>query len=163
MQGEKEESVLPVDARDVANYILDVADQHAIPITNLALQKILYFCQGNFLTHYDKHLFHNPIEAWKFGPVIRSVYESFRIFGSEPIAARVLHNDALDRRVYAEQFEPDGPTRDFLNTIILSFAKMSPSSLVHLTHAHGGPWQSALEEHQQRANVGLRIDDEAIR
>ncbi|MEJ1969548.1 MAG: type II toxin-antitoxin system antitoxin SocA domain-containing protein [Rhizomicrobium sp.] len=163
MQGDKKESVLPVDARDIANYILDVADQNAVPITNLALQKILYFCQGNFLVHFEKHLFHNPIEAWKFGPVVRSVYESFRDFGSAPISARVLHSDALDQRVFAERFEPDSTTRDFLNAIILSFAKMSPSTLVDLTHTHGGPWRSAVQEHQQRANIGLRIDDEVIR
>jgi len=156
-------SELPVDARDVSNYILDVADRISISVSNLSLQKILFFCHGNFLTHYDKPLFHNPIEAWKFGPVVRSVYDSFRSFGAEPITARALHSDALEGRVFVEPFLPDDSTKEFLDKVILSYAQMSPSSMVYLSHAHGGPWAAALASHRDAANVGLRIDDQLIK
>jgi uncharacterized phage-associated protein len=69
MQPRSPSSELPADARDIANYVLDLADNVSVAVSNLALQKILFFCHGNFLVHYDLQLFHNPIEAWKFGPV----------------------------------------------------------------------------------------------
>jgi uncharacterized phage-associated protein len=156
-------SKLPVDARDVANYILDVADEWGTSISNLALQKILFFCHGNFLVHFNVALLHNPFEAWRFGPVIRSVYEAFKVFGRSPITARALHVDALDERVFVEPLVPSPQVKEFLDKVILSYAAMSPSSMVHLTHTHEGPWETALSASKTAANIGMRIDNEIIK
>lgn len=47
------------DGREVANYILDYADDNGIPVTNLGLQKITYFCHARFLTSANK-----PLMKW---------------------------------------------------------------------------------------------------
>jgi Uncharacterized phage-associated protein len=158
----KYHSELPVDARDVANYILDVADRNNAPITNLALQKILFFCHAIFLIQCRSPLIHNPIEAWRMGPVVRSVYDAFRCFGREPITARAVHSDPLDERVFVVPFSPSERVREVLEPIITSYAQMNPMGLVYLSHVHGGPWHAALEDYVTKANVGLRIDDETI-
>jgi len=156
-------STLPVDARDLANYILDVADVNCSTISNLALQKILYFCHANFLVHFDTPLFHNPIEAWRFGPVVRSVYETFRVFGREPITARALHLDPLDGRVFVVPFRPAADAKYFLENVISAYSKMDAFALACLTHEQDGPWSAALEAYGTTANVGLRIEDDLIR
>ncbi|OQY42717.1 MAG: hypothetical protein B6240_13665 [Desulfobacteraceae bacterium 4572_87] len=46
-------------------------------ISNLKLQKLVYYAQGFYLALYDEPLFNEPIEAWTHGPVIRELYRSY--------------------------------------------------------------------------------------
>ena len=47
-------------------------------VTPLALQKILYFCQGHHLLKFNKPLFTEDCLAWNHGPVYRKVYDMFK-------------------------------------------------------------------------------------
>lgn len=58
------------DGREVANYILDYANDNGIPMINLGLQKITYFCHVWFLISVGKPLIKQNFEAWEFGPVL---------------------------------------------------------------------------------------------
>lgn len=69
-------------ARDVANYIVKECSDHDLSITNLQLQKILYYIQVHFLQNENRALFSDDIEAWQFGPVVRDVYDQYSTFGS---------------------------------------------------------------------------------
>lgn len=57
-------------------------------VTNLKLQKILYYVQGYFLAKFDRPLFPDEIQAWKFGPVVPSVYYEFSSYGPDTLKAR---------------------------------------------------------------------------
>ena len=70
-------------ALTLANYILTRAKKQGINITNLKLQKILYYVQGYFLAKFDHPLFPDDIQAWTFGPVVPNVYYHFSIFGPD--------------------------------------------------------------------------------
>lgn len=61
------------NAIDLSKYIVSkcVTDGH--PISNLQLQKILYYIQKDFLQR-DEVAFSDNIEAWQFGPVVPNVY-----------------------------------------------------------------------------------------
>ena len=39
----------PYDARAVANFLLDLADERSVPLTQMSLLKILYFAHGWYL------------------------------------------------------------------------------------------------------------------
>lgn len=71
-------------AVDLANYIVDKCIKDNTPITNLQLQRILYFVQKDFLKR-GSQAFSDDIEAWEFGPVVPNVYFDFCGFGAMPI------------------------------------------------------------------------------
>ena len=54
-------------------------------ISNLKLQKLLYYAQGFFLAIYDRPLFKEDIVSWDHGPVVREVYDEYSIFVSDVI------------------------------------------------------------------------------
>ena len=64
------------NALSVAHYIIDFYNRNNRGISNLKLQKVLYFVQAEFLVGTFDHrpCFSDPIEAWDFGPVVPSVY-----------------------------------------------------------------------------------------
>ena len=72
-------------AIDLANYIVDKCIKDDAPITNLQLQRILYFVQKDFLKR-GYQAFSDDIEAWEFGPVVPNVYFYFCRFGAMPIS-----------------------------------------------------------------------------
>ena len=71
-------------AMDLANYIVDKCIKDNVPITNLQLQRILYFVQKDFLKR-GSPAFSDYIEAWEFGPVVPNVYFCFCGFSAMPI------------------------------------------------------------------------------
>ena len=74
------------DALDVAEYILHYCENELQrPISNLRLQKILYYIQGVYLSNNHEPLFDNDIEAWDYGPVIPDVYYAYNCFIGNPI------------------------------------------------------------------------------
>lgn len=77
-------------ALDVAKYIVTKHDF----ISNLGLQKLLYFIQAEFLISTGNPCFDDPIEAWAFGPVIPSVYKEYKIYGGGSIYASKKDNAA---------------------------------------------------------------------
>ena len=65
--------------QDIAKWILtrnrlEVQTEDGDYISNLKLQKLLYYSQGCFLALRDEPLFDSPIEAWTYGPVVPEVY-----------------------------------------------------------------------------------------
>ena len=60
------------------NYILDYLESSNVSVSNLKLQKLLYFSYGIYLQSYNTKLFENKIEAWMRGPVVEAVYKEFK-------------------------------------------------------------------------------------
>lgn len=76
-----------MEALDVAKYIINKAIDMDKPISNLQLQKILYFAHLESLKQGEK-LIDEPFEAWDLGPVIRSVYNEFCVYGANRLALK---------------------------------------------------------------------------
>ena len=76
-----------ITALDVSEYFLkglSEPDEGDI-ISNLKLQKLLYYAQGIHLAKYDEPLFEDEIVHWQLGPVVRSVYEEYKIHGTQAL------------------------------------------------------------------------------
>ena len=72
--GAYSQSMAAVSAHEVA-----AAIQARLPgVDQMKLQKLLYFAQGHHLADFGELLFREDIEAWKYGPVVRVVYEADR-------------------------------------------------------------------------------------
>ncbi|MDU1122373.1 MAG: DUF4065 domain-containing protein [Dermabacter sp.] len=79
------ESKSPHTARDITHWFLAWADHNDANLSNLKLQKLLYYSQGHYLGEHKAPLFEDDIEAWAHGPVVRSVYHELKKFGNGPI------------------------------------------------------------------------------
>ena len=131
----------------VADHIIRYCGRKYMPISNLKLQKILYFVQAEFLVSCDMPAFPEEIEAWDFGPVVPQVYHRYKIYGSSFIPSdgvsdfgNILVND-----------------KNRIERIVDECAPYSASQLVDITH-HQTPWLMAYVPY--RSNI---ISKESIR
>lgn len=130
-----------------AQYIILRCNQLGKSISNLKLQKMLYFLQAEFLVSQDRPCFRERIEAWDFGPVVPEVYHRYKVYGSASIPS-VVRDD------YCPFNETD---KSLADDIIDACAKYSASTLVEITHRQS-PWISAYHQYS-----GARISDESIK
>ena len=116
-------------ALDIACYIITYCVEHGHPISNLQLQKILYYIQLYYLKETGFPAFRDSIEAWQFGPVVPNVYYRFSGNGAMPITStfNTEHINAIDKN----NFDP----------IIDEKSVLPPWDLVAETHHEGGAWE----------------------
>lgn len=55
----------------------DIDNEKTVQFSNVRLQKLLFLFYGLYFTYVNKELFDAQFEAWKNGPVIRSIYAYF--------------------------------------------------------------------------------------
>ena len=122
-------------AIDVAEFLLYRANQDGELITNLKMQKLLYYAQAWFLVNFNKPLFDDPIEAWELGPVIREVYEHYKKFTHTPI----IYNDRKGQEL--KNFSEE--ELEFLNDFYDKFIGTPAHILVNMTH-NEEPWINAF-------------------
>lgn len=125
-------------ALNIAKYIIDKCTKERHPISNLQLQKILYYIQREFLQQGIK-AFPEEIEAWQFGPVVPEVYRQYCGFGALPIRVR-----------YIISMEPDAAK--IINPIVEKKRMLNPWDMVSDTHSSGKAWdliyRGGLGDHQ---------------
>lgn len=155
-------SEAPHDPRALANILLNEADHQKIDITNIALQKLLYFCHGIYLMKTGTSLISGYFEAWQYGPVHPVVDRSFRSAGSDPIRFRAKRRD-ISTGVEHEIPEPsDADVHRLIRQILSSYGQMSAGRLVEVSHARGAPWDVIVEKSKRDIAFGLRIPDDVI-
>lgn len=97
-------------AKAIANRFLEIAKKEHVGITPMKLQKLIYFAHGWNYGLYDEPLIADPIQAWRFGPVIPSIYHEFKHVGSGTISDRATDFD-LEEFELVEPTIPDDDTR----------------------------------------------------
>ena len=133
---------------DVARYIIWYCKKKGYSISNLKLQKILYFVQAEFLVSTGTPCFKEEIEAWEFGPVVPEVYHEFKIFGSADIPKFVCMR--ADESILKKD-------KAIINEMVDQCGEYAASTLVEITH-NQDPWLNAYEKYCN--NV---IEKEAIK
>lgn len=132
-------------AAAVANEFLHLARRAGKEITPLKLQKLVYFAHGWNLALFDRPLLGETVQAWQYGPVISSLYETFKHFGAHPIhgMADVVTQDgylpaSLEREAATEQ-ELDDATA-VIGRVWEQYGRFTASQLTNLTHSPDSPW-----------------------
>jgi uncharacterized phage-associated protein len=111
-------------ASQVAKYLLSLqSEEDGDCISNLKLQKLVYYCQGLYLAMEGKPLFADPIEAWAHGPVVRSLYAEYRDYKSTPIPIPENGGDELTEN-----------EKDFVREVYDVFGQFSAWRLREMTH-----------------------------
>ena len=123
---------------DIANFFINLSLSDTEDyITNLKLNKLIYFAQGWSLVRFGKPLFHNDIQAWKYGPVIPSIYYEYRKCGNSPIT---VIDDSYSNKVFS------GEQYSLLLDIYGEYGKFTARALTAMTHENGTPWSRYYEE-----------------
>lgn len=123
------------DALDVAKYVIHYENSQGRSVSNLRLQKLLYFIQAQFLVTNHNPCFADKIMAWDFGPVVPPVYREYRVFGSNtipnPPAQGTYGISAQDCML--------------INGILDKCSRYSTTELVSITH-NQKPWMDAYRK-----------------
>ncbi len=151
------------DPRSVANLLLDEADRLGIPVTNLALQKLLYFAHGLHLNENKKKpLVGGYFEAWTYGPVHPTVYRAFKSAGGGAITFRAERTNVLTGEKSPIAPPTSAAVLRLVHQVLNSFGRLSPGRLVDISHARGSPWHYIVEKARTGVAFGLRITDDVI-
>jgi uncharacterized phage-associated protein len=152
---------MSLDGRAVANFVLDFCEARGRRISNLSLQKIVYFCHVWNLILLSRPLVKQQFEAWQFGPVLQYLYREFREFDNRPIAGRAKKLDPRTGKSVIVKYTLDNETEELLSRVVDFYSLLTPADLVQMSHAEGGPWDKAWN-HRGRVNPGMKIDNAAI-
>lgn len=131
---------------DVAKYILS-----KVVCTQLKLQKLVYMCYAEYLCETGKELYTDKIYAFKYGPVVDSVYKRYKKYGYKPIekekediySGDVFEMPAKSRILFAEEGLEKIASID---KTLKKYGKLSATELVNLTHRSQSPWSKTSKQ-----------------
>lgn len=151
------------DVRDIANFTLDYADKRGIVMTNLALQKLMYFAHGWFFSIYDEPLIKNKFEAWQYGPVQRVIYEQFKTCKDKPIRGiRATYINPMTGEGIYKDYDIDTAHEEVIIAVLQKYEKFSASQLVDESHAEDSPWEFVWQQAEEVVYPGMKIPDALI-
>ncbi len=160
---------------DIAKYILS-----KISCTHLKIEKLVYLCFADYICKTKKPLFDDKIYAFKYGPIVKSVYDNYKKYGGEKIkesydpnnAERILEEIDLSEE-NAEKIkshpESESPWRSrilfaedgvekllSINSTLEKYKGHTAGQLVQITHCPGSPWSNSYK--QENYSVILNED-----
>lgn len=150
---------------DVCRFIIEYSNQCEYGVSNLKLQKLLYFEQAYFLTGTEdgRPCFSEKIEAWDFGPVVPDAYRQYKQYGSMDIPTPDTYFDFDNNNIWDVERKKYDPVdirdedKNLMQTVIDGFARFSATDLVALTHRQA-PWIDAYTPYKNN-----EITQEAIK
>lgn len=149
------------DVRGIANLVLETAEAEHQAVSNLRINKVIYFLHVSFLREFKRPLVSAKIEAWDHGPVFREVYHQFKRFGSSRIIGRANKLN-VDTGIYEEcKIEIAENEMAFLVDRCSQLLRIPAGVLVERSHVEGGPWHIARFG-RGRVNPGIEITNSLI-
>lgn len=116
----------------LSKYVISLFEDRDAPITNLKLQKVLYYIQGYFYRHFGKAAFSDEIYNWQYGPVVPVVYYEYNDNGSAPLKSREFLGDCTIADC----------EKKLIESIVDRCSSISTSRLVSMTHSEN-PWKTS--------------------
>lgn len=134
------------EAMDVANYIVNYCIDSGHPVSNLKLQKLLYYVQVASLAGTGDKMFSDEISAWKYGPVVESVYHKFKIYVDKSITEKVTARGLLLLKDDQAEYDPaalfSNAEKALITKVVDSYRNYSALGMVKKTHEEK-PWKEA--------------------
>ena len=135
------------NGKDVGQYIVNYFIQKDNPVTNLKLQKLLYYAWIDYFRKKREYLFLESFQAWVLGPVLPTSYYDFCAYGADEIFRfKVVNLEGIDLNV--------------LNASLERYGKFSAYELADMTHHSGGAWEKVFDGGRGR---GKTIDFELMK
>ncbi len=163
---------MPYDPKAIANYFLELAKSRDQTLDPMKVQKLVYYAHGWYLAIKNAPLIDEQVEAWTFGPVIRSLYYTFKRFGAQPISDPAVKHELWEGDTDDVRFREvvpsiDEESEDFkfvkplLDKVWDVYGKYSAIQLSNMTHEAGSPWEQTVRKCEEE-NGGLLLKDTDI-
>lgn len=137
---------------DISKKILSLAKRDGMAVDPMKLLKLVYISHGYYLAFFNKPLITDEIQAWKYGPVIPSLYHVIKRYGSSSYV------DLEHIEIYSEK-EVNKEDSHFLESFWNSYKKYSGLQLSDLTHRENTPWSNTYRHGEYYS----QINDETIK
>ena len=159
----------------IANAFLEIAKRHGNGISPMKLQKLVYFAHAWNLAYFNEGLINEPIYAWRFGPVIESIYGQFKHYGWQDIEYPGMINNPAWNPFFDQGIpqylvprldarEPDQAEKlSMLNSMWDLYGHMSAEELSDLTHKDHTPWGKTADKHLNGKIKNFELKDDLIR
>lgn len=125
-------TMITLEAMDVANIFISRHGSE-LYLTNLKLNKLVYYAQVESLRETGSPLFADTIEAWGYGPVEPNVYHNFKLFGDRQIKNPL---GAYTDDPYANRI---------VDIVTEKYGFLTAFDLVNYSHRNGGAWKSVYD------------------
>lgn len=143
------------DVKIISLYVVNKSYCLGKPISNLKLQKLLYYIQAAFLVLKNQVCFDANIEAWGSGPVVPEAYEEFKLYGGllipefkkggkAPLLYYFKYNIKYEDLKIIEKED-----RELIDQIIRIFANCSSTYLTQRSTKEA-PWIEAYKTYYKR-------------
>lgn len=131
----------------LSNYICSFTAEKNQPVTNLHLQKILYYLQGYFLKKLDTPAFEEEIYNWPYGPVVPEAYFAYNTNLSNPIE----NIDQESAELFDERLRKDRKAYRLIHNVVDRCLEYTARQLVSMTHKED-PWKNTQQRQEIRIN-----------
>lgn len=149
------------DSLAVANYYINKANDEGTELTPMKLIKMVYIAHGWHLGLKNASLINEGIQAWKYGPVVPSVYENFKSYKdtqvSKPAYILTEQGQILCPEIKDENVKP------FLDEVWNAYKKFNGLQLSTLTHQKGTPWDTVWNVEGGHRYTSAPIRNELIK
>lgn len=129
-----------------AEYIISYFNEKGKDITNLKLQKLLYFLEAIYMVLADEDkLFDEDFYAWDFGPVNDEIYKKYKFFINMPLSC-------------------DGPivipneNKRYIDELYKNFGDYKGYELVAISHQNGSPWDIINKYYNSNIPDNIKIE-----
>lgn len=127
----------------VAQHILNCCKALDRVATPMKLLKLVYVAHGHKLGRLGVPLLEESVQAWKYGPIIESVYEAVRANGSMPVE-RVPNADP--EKLTQEE-------KELIEFVVQEYGVFDAITLSVATHQDGTPWRTTWDHYKQNATI----------
>lgn len=137
------------EAMEIAQYIITYAKKNKNLITNLQLQKILYFAWRDYYKETKCYLFKDRIEAWPYGHVVPSVYFKYSIF-----SAMTLNFN------YENDIDIEESVTNIIDKTIEDYYRKRIMDLVRESHESGKSWDIVYKKNKKNISFDCIIEND---
>lgn len=143
-------------ATEVANYFLKKSFEKGNIVTPMKLLKLVYIAHGWHLGYGKGELISEAVEAWKYGPVIDSLYQNVRAYGRNPIKRELGAAKSI------EEQGADASTIQLLDSVWEAYSQHNGLQLSTMTHQPGTPWDIIWNAEGGKGQFGAIIPNDLI-
>ncbi len=127
----------------VGNAFIELSLKDKLPVTNMKLQKLVYFAHGFDLALNQDGLFREPVHAYQWGPVIPELYDAVKRFGRNSITEKISHRSG-EPEINLDDKSCIAAT--IVKMVWKKYGKFTAAQLSTLTHKDDTPWDKAWKD-----------------
>ncbi|MDI1494771.1 MAG: hypothetical protein K8823_77 [Cenarchaeum symbiont of Oopsacas minuta] len=131
-------------ALHVAYYLIHNSN---VRLTPLHIGKLVFFSHGWNLGIFGRPLISDIVEAWRYGPVIPSVYHAFQKYGNDRISPDILYGKDDVENLFTDD------EKTIMDRVIEVYNKKRGDELIAITHVEGSPWEEYYVKDQHYTEI----------